>query len=297
MAERTPNVVTSENLSAFHAKSLDIAPKVETPPVEVKTDPAPAANAEKKEPKVAPPKADETETSQETQEPLEETPKERKARESRERWQERTQRLFDLERENAELKAKLNPPAEVPDEEPDPSKYTDIAKYRDDLKKWERAQVLKEQKAEEAKREAQRIESEWTERVKHAAQAIPDFQSVLSGSNVAVPGWVRDAIKTSEVGPNLLYHLAKNPEEAEKINKMTPVAAVRYIGKLETALENKPSPEPEAKTETPVQVSNAPAPITPVRSAVTNEVPGRNPDGTWKSLADYKAARAKGYKG
>lgn len=294
MAERTPNVVTSENLSTFHAKALDIAPKVETPPVEVKTDPAPAANAEPEKPEV---KADPPETH-------EETPEEKRKREARERWEKLTkdrreaiEKAERLERENAELQAKLNPPAEVPDEEPDPAKYTDIAKYRDDLKKWERAQVLKEQKAEEAKREAQRIESEWTERVKHAAQAIPDFQSVLSGSNVAVPDWVRDAIKTSEVGPNLLYHLAKNPDEAEKINKMTPVAAVRYIGKLETALENKSSPEPESKTEPPVQVSNAPAPITPVRSAVTNEVPGRNPDGTWKSLADYKAARAKGYKG
>jgi hypothetical protein len=293
MAERTPNVVTSENLSTFHAKALDIAPK--DPPGEVKTDPAPAANAETKEPEAAKPT--------EPPEQHEETPEEKRKREARERWEKLTkdrreaiEKAERLERENAELQDKLNPPAEVPDEEPDPSKYTDIAKYRDDLKKWERAQVLKEQKAEEAKRENLRIESEWTERVKHATQAIPDFQSVLSGSNVAVPDWVRDAIKTSEVGPNLLYHLAKNPDEAEKINKMTPVAAVRYIGKLETALENKSSPD-EKSTEPPVQVSNAPAPITPVRSAVTNEVPGRNPDGTWKSLADYKAARAKGYKG
>jgi hypothetical protein len=293
MAERTPNVVTSENLSTFHAKALDIAPK--EPPVEVKTEPAPAAQAEKKEPEAAKPEVPETH---------EETPEEKRKRDNRERWEKLTkdrraaiEKVERLEHENAELQAKLHPLAQVPEEEPDPTQYTEITKYRDDLKKWERAQVLKEQQAEEARLDAARLDTEWTERVKHAAQAIPDFQSVLSGSNIAVPDWVRDAIKTSEVGPNILYHLAKNPDEAEKINKMTPVAAVRYIGKLETTLENKSSPELETKTENLVQVSNAPAPITPVRSAVTNEVPGRNPDGTWKSLADYKAARAKGYKG
>ena len=284
----TATVVTSGNLSEFNAKKMDLPPPV----AEVKAESAEETKAELK-PEVKP---------EETHGETVETPEEKRKRETRERWDKLTtdrrealDKVAALEAKVAAQEAKLNPPESVPDKEPDPTQYTDIAKYRDDLKKWERAEVLREQKEAATEAEQARIESEWTDRIKHAVTAIPDFQSTVNSTNVAVPDWVRDAIKSSELGPQILYRLAKDQEEAEKINKMTPVAAVRYIGKLEAALDKNPEEKAEEK---PVpKASNAPAPINPLKSTQTNETPGRTSDGTWQSQAAFRAARKKGYNG
>ena len=60
-------------------------------------------------------------------------------------------------------------------------------------------------------------------------------------------------IVESEVGPQLLYHLATNPEEAERIAELSPLRQIAEIGKLEDKMQ-----KPVRKT------SNAPAPIDPV---------------------------------
>jgi membrane protein involved in colicin uptake len=68
------------------------------------------------------------------------------------------------------------------------------------------------------------------------------------------------AILESDIGPKLLYHLAKNPEEAERIAKLSPVRQVIEIGKMEERV-------------VPVkQGSKAPPPVSGVKgsSAIQN---------------------------
>jgi len=63
-----------------------------------------------------------------------------------------------------------------------------------------------------------------------------------------------DVLDLSEQGPQILYHLGKNPEEAMRIARLPPAHAALEIGRLEAKLSL-----PQAKT-----VTQAPPPIRPL---------------------------------
>jgi hypothetical protein len=63
------------------------------------------------------------------------------------------------------------------------------------------------------------------------------------------------AILESDIGPKLLYHMAKNPDEAERIARLSPVRQVIEIGKMEERVS-------------PVkQSSKAPPPVSGVKGS------------------------------
>ena len=82
------------------------------------------------------------------------------------------------------------------------------------------------------------------------------------------------AILESDIGPRLLYHMAKNPDEAERIAKLSPVRQVIEVGKMEERVS------PVKKT------SSAPAPIGVVKGS--SSVQGYREDMT---QAQYQAWR------
>ena len=119
---------------------------------------------------------------------------------------------------------------------------------------------------------------------------MPDFDDMVGSADVVVSNEVRDAIFESEVGPRILYHLAENPEYAEKLSSMTVASALRNIGKLEAQYEKT---EPTSKTV--VGKSKAPAPINPIRSAANGRDVPLTSDGKFEgSYQAYKAARMAG---
>lgn len=65
----------------------------------------------------------------------------------------------------------------------------------------------------------------------------------------------RRAILESDLGQRVLYHLAKNPEEAERIARLSPTRQIIEIGKLED------------KVIPPKKQSSAPAPVSKVKGA------------------------------
>jgi hypothetical protein len=107
------------------------------------------------------------------------------------------------------------------------------------------------------------------DRQKEYAASILDFDEVVEDANIPVSAALMDEIVTGESGPALQYFLAKNPDEVEKLNKLSPVALAREIGRLESRFTISPS----AKTAT---VSKAPAPPSPVgkTSSTSSKDPG-----------------------
>ena len=112
------------------------------------------------------------------------------------------------------------------------------------------------QAAEKAKAAQQQTVEGWNKRV--AAADIPDFHDVVAASDVPMTQVMQQAIMESDLGPKLAYHLATNPEEAEKIARMTPIGAVRALTLIEEGFKK------------PVAVSKATPPITPVGSKATS---------------------------
>jgi hypothetical protein len=87
---------------------------------------------------------------------------------------------------------------------------------------------------------------------------------MVTSSDVVVSDHIRDAILESDVGPQILYHLAENPELADKLNSTSPISALRQIGRLEAQFERKEAPVAETKPS--VARSKAPAPINPIKT-------------------------------
>ena len=123
---------------------------------------------------------------------------------------------------------------------------------------------------------------------------MPDFEVMVGSSDIAVSNEVRDAIFESEVGPRILYHLAENPDVAEKLQGMTLTRALATIGKLEAQFET-PKGQSEPQKPSVTAKSKAPAPINPIKASsagpVTELDSNRQFHGSYQA---WKAARLAG---
>jgi hypothetical protein len=115
---------------------------------------------------------------------------------------------------------------------------------------------------------SQRAESEATQetvRAWEAAQSAArtkyaDYDQVVT-EGAAANAWpctreMAQALHTSELGGEVAYHLASNPDEARRIASLNPISQIRELGKLEARLgvaEASPKPKP---TNAPTPPSN-----------------------------------------
>jgi hypothetical protein len=178
------------------------------------------------------------------------------------------------------------------DEEPKPEQFTDMYEYAKALTDYRVDQRLQEEKQKEAvakaEAERQKVINTWAKRVEEAKTEMPDFEDMVGSADVVVSNEVRDAIFESDVGPRILYHLAENPEIAEKLQGMTLTRALATIGKLEAQFE-KPQTKPV------VGKSKAPAPINPIKASANGPITDLDSNRQFHgSYQAWKAARLAG---
>lgn len=110
-----------------------------------------------------------------------------------------------------------------------------------------------------AEGEQKRLATEWNERERAFQSATKDYLEAVTPYLEEELGQLseaaRRAIVESEVGPQLLHHLATNPEAHESIAELSPLRQVAELGKLEInmkpAAKRTSSAPPPAKTVTP----------------------------------------------
>lgn len=173
-------------------------------------------------------------------------------------------------------------PAVAP--KPTPDKFNDYADYVEALTEWKAEQKVTEalskrdqQQAERAQQTAQQAKAQtFAERQQAARTAIPDYDEVMSAAaDVRIAPHVHEALLDSKHGPAIAYHLAKNPDEAERLSTLPPLAAARELGRLEASLA-KSAPPQGAAAPALKPVSKAPAPIKPIGAGTTtNQDPAR----------------------
>jgi len=290
------NLLTSENAADFYSQKLGLA--VEAPVEAVEQTPEPTEEAPQSEPEAI---EEATQPEERKQNPklekrFSEITKQREA--ARQEAQREREAREALEARLRDLEAKVAPqaPAKV-DEEPKPDQFTDAFEYAKALAEWSAEQALLNRDKQEAERKAneerQKLIQSWQIKLEQAKATLPDYEEMIASSDVVVNDDIRDAILESDVGPQILYHLAENPEIAKKITGGSTRQALRELGKLEARLEAK---QPETKRIEPVVArSKAPEPISPIRAA--NSVPdvGMSTDGKFHgTYADWKAARKAG---
>jgi hypothetical protein len=165
-----------------------------------------------------------------------------------------------------EQKAEPKAPVKT-DGEPDPDQFETHKDYVKALAKWEAKQILKERDAETEKSklmsEQEKLVKAHLDREKSFAEKTEDYrEAVESIDDVMFPAYTQQLLLESELGPELIYELAKNREMAERISKLAPLAASKELGKLEARIASRASDE--TKKPEPKKQTQAPAPITPV---------------------------------
>lgn len=162
-------------------------------------------------------------------------------------------------------------------------------KYAQDLVKHELKQADKARQAQGQQKEAAQG---WEKKISEARKMHADFDEVAFSEDTPLSLAMQDAIIDSEHGTEILYHLGQNQAEAARIAKLSPIAAIREIGKIESRIADTNKAEPEDK-EPPATASRAPRPPQPVRrqSSVNSEPDDKDEYSTWlrKREAQLKA--------
>lgn len=300
MSEAT--VLTSENAADFYAQKLGLAADTPTEAVadEAKAEPV-VEDATQSEPEDAAKEATGTEERKpnpKLERRFSEITKQREA--AREEARREREAREALEARLRDLEAKANPAPEPAkpneDQEPQPSEFEDAFEYAKSLADWSAKKALRERDKQEADRKRAEEESQrhktWADKVAKAKAELQDFDDIVASSDVAVSNEVRDAIMESDVGPQVLYYLADNPEFANKLAAMPSLKALREIGKLEARLEKS---EPKQEVNSVAAKSNAPAPISPLKAtSAVADVPISAEGQFSGSYAQWKAARKAG---
>ena len=269
MSEKTAGqVLTGENAAEFYAERLGLA---ESQPEVVAEQSEPTAEVEQSEP--------EAEAEAKPQEERKQNPKlerrfseiTKQREEARQEAQREREARAALEARLAALESQNKPQQATVDQEPQPSQFSDAFEYAKALAEYTADRRIAEMKQEEAKAkeaaERQKVIDQWTQKVQKAKADLPDFDDIVASSEVVVNDDIRDAILESDVGPQILYHLAENDEVAKKIASLSPKQALREIGTLEARFEKAEQPTQS------VAKSKAPAPISPIRSSGKADLP------------------------
>lgn len=100
------------------------------------------------------------------------------------------------------------------------------------------AEIAYQAQAEQA--EAQAIQA-WDARQQAFAREAPDYFDVLHATEWPCSEVMAEAIRTSDEGAAVAYHLASNPDEARRIARLPQLAQIREIGRLESHLGRSPA--------------------------------------------------------
>jgi hypothetical protein len=107
-------------------------------------------------------------------------------------------------------------------------------------------------------------------------EQYPDYDAIARNPNVQITNAMAEVIYDSERGPEIAYHLGKNPAEAARIAGLPTIRQAAELGKLEAKL-SAPKPTPKL----------APDPVKPV----TGINAGGSKDPAKMSMAEYIAWR------
>lgn len=143
---------------------------------------------------------------------------------------------------------------------------------------WRDAQREATKRQADARSEFEDISKKTTKLYAQAAK-LPGFDSDAFDEAIATPGLSRESLLTlveSDVAPQLMAHFASNPEDVERIAKLSPLRQAAELGKLEDKVAAKP------------QTTKAPAPL---NGSVKGSGSGI-PDLERADFATYKKLRA-----
>lgn len=199
---------------------------------------------------------EESATSETTDDTSEEKPKKKGGFQKRINQLTRTVRELERQLESVQRSA-TQQSAKTEENEPKLEDYDDYGKYSKAVAQWE-VKKAKIELASASQEEVNRVlrmrqEDDFRNRLEAYSEKNEDFEEAVQEVAPLIRGAALEALMDSRHAPEIIHHLAKNPEDAERLSTLSPLAAAREIGKIEARLESKPikkttSAPPPAKT-------------------------------------------------
>ncbi len=131
----------------------------------------------------------------------------------------------------------------------------DEAEYQKAMVAWVDGQVEARFSARDAQakkeREQQTVAQQqkaFQDRARELAKSKPDYWDVAHSDSTPVSPTMASIIRASDKGPEVLYHLGKNPDLAARMYHMGETEAALEIGRLEARLA---MPQPKTTTSAP----------------------------------------------
>jgi len=158
---------------------------------------------------------------------------------------------------------------------PTQAQFANVDDYVEAMAEWklgQRDQATHQQRQQEQ----QRALTTRTEKLYAQAASEPGFDR-QAFDELPLTQAIAAAVTDSDVAPKLMAFMAANPDEVERIARLSPARQAAEIGKLETRVSSAP------------KVSNAPAPIKPIGARGS----GSTGDLSKSSMDDYIAERKK----
>lgn len=199
------------------------------------------------------------------------------ASQERDYWKEQALKAGTKPADEA-VKAVETKTASAKDAKPNPDDFQTVGDYYEAVAEWkfEQKEKAKEQASlvARAKTEQEKTVTTFQSKVKEFQKTATDLHEVLENVDHIVLGpALQDIFLTSDNGPELMYDLAKDPAEYERINKMSPLAAAREMGKREAKMSSAVSSQEVTETKT----TKAPPPVKPITgksASVSTKDPG-----------------------
>ena len=295
----SPNVLSIDSTTPLESKEADTPVKEEEQP-KTKTEDKPVEGGEKKE--------NEQEEVQEGEDDEDGKPKPpAKSKEARidkltKKWRsaEREAGYFkgELDKANAkiqELEGKI-PATDKPKKED----FESEEDYTEALVVWTTKETLRKADEKVAKTASSEEERQAIDETYQTVDAMmekgqekygAEFVEKTTDKDLTISQGMVETILLSDVAEDIMWYLADNPDVAADLAKMSDKMMTREITKIEATLgkeaeKSKPEEKPEEKEKPKVKKSNAPAPITPVRTSDGGVV-----DPEKMSMKEYRAWR------
>lgn len=159
------------------------------------------------------------------------------------------------------------PPQQSFNAKPTLEDFNSYEEFTEALTDWKATQAvqtaLQQREAAEAAARAQREQAEraqtWQQRASEASTKFNDFHAVALNPDLPVSPAMAEVIQSVDNGPDVLYHLGKNPAEAARIAALPPTQAAFALGSLAAALQppTKATPRPVPQPINPLAGGNA----------------------------------------
>lgn len=188
-----------------------------------------------------------------------------------------------LERQNRELMERLAArPAETVSQpatdgqKPKLESFKTYEDYVEALTDWKIDQAKSDLGAEQAQNV---VADSYAKQIEASRKLHPDWDEVFAeNGDIMAFNETHQAIREHENGSEIVYHLLKNPDVAQKLAKMPVLRQIAEVGRISAVLERSDTPAP-VKPRTA-----APAPITPVSGGSTSATP----DPGKMTMAEYR---------